>query len=68
MKCEICGKDACYMVAVDSTLSAVAKQHVRAFAGRCKKCVDEKDVPNKASRTAKAAKPGTPYERLRNAL
>ena len=40
MKCEKCGADACYMVAVDSTISSVAKQHVRKYAGRCKQCVD----------------------------
>ena len=43
MKCSICGKDACYMVAVDSTLSSVAKQHVRKYAGRCKDCVEKKE-------------------------
>jgi hypothetical protein len=42
MKCSICGKEASYMVAVDSTLSGVAKQHVRKYAGRCKNCVDKK--------------------------
>ncbi len=42
MKCEKCGADAFYMVAVDSTISAVAKQHVRKFAGRCRQCVDQK--------------------------
>ena|GEM_PF-4384191 len=43
MKCSICGADACYMVAVDSTVSGVLKQHVRKFAGRCKDCVDKKE-------------------------
>ncbi len=42
MKCEKCGADACYMIAVDSTVSGVLKQHVRKFAGRCKQCVNEK--------------------------
>ena len=43
MKCSICGADASYMVAVDSTLSSVAKQHVRKYAGRCKNCQDKKE-------------------------
>jgi hypothetical protein len=43
MKCSICGKQASYMVAVDSTLSGVAKQHVRKYAGRCKGCIDKKE-------------------------
>lgn len=41
MKCEKCGADACYMVAVDSPISGIVKQHVRKFAGRCKQCVDK---------------------------
>ena len=43
MKCSICGKPASYMVAVDSTFSGVAKQHVRKYAARCKNCVDKKE-------------------------
>ena len=43
MKCSICGKNACYMVAIDSTLSGVAKQHVRKYAGRCKNCLEKKE-------------------------
>jgi hypothetical protein len=43
MKCSICGADARYMVALDSTLSSVAKQHVRKYAARCKKCLDKKE-------------------------
>ena len=42
MKCEICGADAVYMVAVDSRLSRIAKQVVDAYAGRCKKCMGKK--------------------------
>lgn len=42
MKCSLCGKEASYMVAVDSTLSGVAKQHVRTYAGRCEKCLGKK--------------------------
>jgi hypothetical protein len=43
MKCSICGKEASYMVAVDSTFSGVAKQHVRKYAARCKNCLDKKE-------------------------
>lgn len=43
MKCSICGKDACYMIAVDSTISGVIKHHVRKYAGRCKKCLGKKE-------------------------
>jgi hypothetical protein len=43
MKCSKCGADAIYMVAVDSTLSGVAKQHIRKYAGRCKECQDQKE-------------------------
>lgn len=43
MKCSICGNEASYMVALDSTLSAVAKQHVRKYAARCKNCQDKRE-------------------------
>ncbi|MBU1199324.1 MAG: hypothetical protein KKF46_04790 [Nanoarchaeota archaeon] len=43
MKCSICGADACYMVAVDSRLSRIAKQFVDKYAGRCKNCQDKKE-------------------------
>ena len=43
MKCSICGAEASYMVALDSTFSGVAKQHVRKYAARCKNCVDKKE-------------------------
>jgi len=44
MKCSICGADACYIVAVDSRLSRIAKQVVDKYAGRCKECQDKKEV------------------------
>ncbi|MFC1454748.1 hypothetical protein ACFLQI_01525 [Candidatus Undinarchaeota archaeon] len=44
MKCEKCGNDAVYMVAVDGALGSVIKQHVRTYAGRCKTCINEKDL------------------------
>ncbi len=43
MKCSICGADACYMVAVDSRLSRIAKQVVDKYAGRCQQCQDLKE-------------------------
>ncbi len=43
MKCSICGADACYMVALDSTLSRIAKQFVNKYAARCKQCQDKKE-------------------------
>lgn len=43
MKCSICGAEASYMVAVDSTLGSVMKQHVRKYAARCPNCVDKKE-------------------------
>jgi transcription elongation factor Elf1 len=43
MKCSICGAEASYMVAIDSSLSGVVKQHVRKYAARCKNCLDKKE-------------------------
>ncbi|MBN2202693.1 MAG: hypothetical protein JW700_00705 [Candidatus Aenigmarchaeota archaeon] len=43
MKCSICGADACYMVAVDSRLSRIAKQVVDKYAARCRNCIDKKE-------------------------
>ncbi len=43
MKCSICGNDATHMVALDSLISKIAKQHVNLYAGRCKTCVDMKE-------------------------
>jgi len=43
MKCSICGAQASYMVALDSELSSVMKQHVRKYAARCKNCTDKKE-------------------------
>ncbi len=41
MRCEICGADACYMVAKDNVFGAMIRNHVRKFAGRCKQCEDK---------------------------
>ena len=41
MKCSLCGAQACYMVAVDSRLSRIAKQVVDKYAARCKICKDK---------------------------
>jgi hypothetical protein len=46
MKCSICGADACYMVAVDSRLSRIAKHVVDKYAARCKQCQDKKELKN----------------------
>jgi len=43
MKCSICGADACYMVALDSKLSRIAKQFVNKYAARCRQCQDKKE-------------------------
>lgn len=43
MECSICGAKACYMVAVDSRLSRIAKQVVDKYAARCKFCQDKKE-------------------------
>jgi len=43
MQCSICGADVCYMVAVDSRLSRIAKQVVDKYAARCKECEDKKE-------------------------
>jgi len=44
MKCSICGADACYMVALDSRISRIAKQFVDKYAGRYKQCKDKKEI------------------------
>jgi hypothetical protein len=43
MKCSICGAEACYMVALDSRLSRIAKHVVDKYAARCKQCEDKKE-------------------------
>jgi len=43
MKCSICGKEACYMVAVDSRISRILKHVVDKYAARCKDCKDKKE-------------------------
>ena len=43
MKCSICGKEARYMIALDSSFSGVVKQHVRKYAGRCKDCLEKRE-------------------------
>ena len=38
MKCELCGEDAVYMVAVDNIAGSIFKKFVMKYAGRCKGC------------------------------